>query len=194
MIPRLSAALAAGLVAVAPLPAEERVDHDMNRRLRREALEHSSVMESLHVLADVHGPRLTGSPNYKAAADWAVEQLTDWGLANARLEPWDFGHPGWSNERASAYMVAPATDALTVEVIAWTPGTNGTVRGKAVHLVLPDRPTAEQLTTSLDSMKGKVEGKVVLVGKGSAEPGAFAAPSTGRDTATPWPRICWAIA
>jgi hypothetical protein len=180
---RLPVALAAALVAVTPLLADERIDQDTNWKLRREALERPRVMETLHVLTDVHGPRLTGSPSYKAAADWAVKQLTGWGLKNARLEPWDFGHPGWSNERVSAFMVSPATDSLTVEVVAWTPGTNGAARGKAVQMVLPERPTEEQLTAYLETMKGKVTGKVVLVGKGAPVPVSFAPPAKRRDDA-----------
>ena len=31
------------------------------------------------------GPRLTGSPQHKAAADWSRERLAAFGLQNARL-------------------------------------------------------------------------------------------------------------
>ena len=51
-------------------------------------------METAAQLTDVHGPRLTGSPQYKKAADWARQQLESWGLANAHLESWPFGR-GW---------------------------------------------------------------------------------------------------
>ena len=112
--------LAVAAVLVAPLAAEERIDHDMNWKLRRLAREQSEVMTTLHMLTDVHGPRLTGSPAYEAAARWAAEQLTAWGLKNARLEPWEFGHPGWSNERASMFLVSPVADTLTGEV-TYTP-------------------------------------------------------------------------
>ena len=37
----------------------------------------------MHFLTDVYGPRLTGSPNHKAAAEWAVKQMTEWGLRTA---------------------------------------------------------------------------------------------------------------
>jgi hypothetical protein len=33
--------------------------------------------------------------------------MTSWGFENAKLEPWDFGHPGWVNERASGFITAP---------------------------------------------------------------------------------------
>ena len=98
------------------------------------------------MLTDRYGPRLTGSPNYEAAANWAVKQLTEWGFQNAHLEPWDFGHAGWMNEHASGYMTSPVRDNLTFEVLAWTPSTKGVVHGNAVQVALPQTPTQEQLT------------------------------------------------
>jgi hypothetical protein len=180
---RLPLTFAAALIAIAPMAAEETVDRDMAWKLRREGMERPKVMETLHQLTDVYGPRLTGSPNYKAAADWAVKQLTAWGLKNAHLEPWDFGHPGWTNERVSAFLVSPVTDTLTVEVVAWTPGTNGAVRGEAVQIVLPERPTAQDLDKFFEGVKGTVAGKIVLVGKGTPVPVAFTAPAKRRDDA-----------
>src|SRR5436190_4948829 len=53
-----------------------------------------------HTLTDVIGPRLTGSPSHVEAARWAVEQFKKWGLANAQMEPFEFG-PGWSLEKLS---------------------------------------------------------------------------------------------
>ena len=54
----------------------------------------------MHYLTDVYGPRLTGSPNLKAAGEWAIKEMASWGFVNGRLEPWDFGRPGWVNELA----------------------------------------------------------------------------------------------
>src|SRR5205814_6802850 len=68
--------------------------------------------------------RLTGSPNHKLAAEWAIKEMTSWGFDNAHLEPWDFGHPGWVNERLTVHTISPFKDALVCEVLAWTPSTN----------------------------------------------------------------------
>ena len=94
-------AVAAGMVALAALPfaAQERTSPDagaINARIRQEGMDHSQIMRTLHYLSDVYGPRLTGSPNHKAAAEWAVKQMTEWGMTNGHLEPWDFGREGWS--------------------------------------------------------------------------------------------------
>jgi hypothetical protein len=128
-------------------------------------MENSQILRTMHFLTDVYGPRLTGSPNHKAAAEWAIRQMQSWGLENGHLEPWEFGHPGWLNERVSAFIVSPVKDTLTVEVLAWTPSTNGTVTAHAYHLLPPDRPTQEELTAYLNGIKDQVKGKVVLVGK-----------------------------
>ena len=143
---------------------------DMLNRIRKEAMERSQIMKTMHMFTDLYGPRLTGSPNHKAAADWAVKQMTAWGLENAHLEPWDFKHPGWLNERLTAHLVSPVKDPLVCEVLAWTPSTKGTVQASAYALVVPERPSQEQLTLVLNNLKAKVRGKIVLVGKPATIP------------------------
>ena len=101
---------------------------DVNARIRKEETEHSQILHSLHILTDRYGPRLTGSPNHEAAAKWAAQQMTEWGLRNAHLEPWNFGHPGWLNESASGRILGPVRANLKFEVLGWTPSTNGPVR------------------------------------------------------------------
>src|SRR5215211_1700115 len=143
---------------------------DMLSRIRKEAMERSQIMKTMHMFTDVYGPRLTGSPNHKAAAEWAVKQMTSWGLENAHLEPWDFKHPGWLNERLTAHLISPVKDPLVCEVLAWTPSTKGTVQAKAYQLVLPERPSLEQLNIFLNNHKTKVRGRIVLVGKPASIP------------------------
>jgi carboxypeptidase Q len=133
-------------------------------RMRDEGLNHSQVMRTLHFLTDVYGPRLTGTPGLKAAGEWSVKTMESWGMKNAHLEPWEWGHPGWTNDFAWGATTSPVKDMLVLEVLAWTPGTNGTVKGKATSLVLPDRPTADELSTYLDTVKRQVTGAIVLVG------------------------------
>ena len=76
--------------------AQERVDLDAVHRIKQEAIQGSQVMDHLFQLTDVNGPRLTGSPGFKRAADWAVARLQGWGLAGARLEGWGRFGRGWS--------------------------------------------------------------------------------------------------
>ncbi|HEX8635523.1 MAG TPA: M20/M25/M40 family metallo-hydrolase [Pyrinomonadaceae bacterium] len=168
-----AAAFAQTPTTAAAAAATERIDPEVYWRIRREGTERSQAMRTLHVLSDLYGPRLTGSPNFKAAADWTVQQMNAWGFQNAHLEPWDFGHPGWLNERLSAHIVSPVKDALVCEALAWTPGTNGAVTGRAYQLVLPERPTKEQLNAFFDRNREQVKGKMVLVGKHQIVPVTF---------------------
>ncbi len=150
--------------------AQSAADPDINAKIRKEEAEHSQIMRTMHFLTDVYGPRLTGSPNFKAAADWTLQQMTAWGLQNAHLEPWDFGHPGWTNERSSGYVLTPFRAQLSFKVLGWTPSTKGTVKAQAVQIIPPDKPTKEQLAAYLDSVKAKVKRRVVLVGKSEVIP------------------------
>ncbi len=163
------------------IQAQTAADPDINKKIRAEENDHSQIMHTMHFLTDIYGPRLTGSPNHKAAADWALKQMKDWGLENGHLEPWDFGHPGWMNERASGYILAPIHDQLTFKVLAWTPGTNGTVTAQAFQMVPPEKPKKEDLTAYLDSVKDKVKGRIVLVGKTDAVPVVIDVPARRLD-------------
>src|SRR5215467_10552035 len=170
--------MSAALVAAQAPPA---ADTDINKKIRAEENDRSQIMHTMHFLADIYGPRLTGSPNHKSAADWAIRQMKDWGLENAHLEPWDFGHPGWVNERASGYIVAPIKDQLTFKVLAWTPGTKGTVTAQVFQMVPPEKPKKEDLTAYLDSVKDKVKGKIVMVGKAEVVPVVIDVPARRMD-------------
>ena len=166
-------ALATGLIAIllcVPMLVQSQDGEDLLARMRQEEKNNSQIMKTMHMFTDVYGPRLTGSPNHKAAAEWAVKQMTAWGLSNAHLEPWDFGHDGWLNERLTAMIVAPVKDVLTCEVLSWTPSTRGVVTAKAYQMILPERPSQEQLTAYFETQKTRVRGRIVLAGKHTVVP------------------------
>ena len=168
---------------VTSVAAQQRLDPNIDAKIRAEGNEHSQIMRTLHYLTDVYGPRMTGSPNFKAAGEWAIKTMESWGFSNGHLEPWDWGHPGWANERFSAHIVAPVKDQLTAEVLAWTPGTEGTVTAQAYQMIVPDNPTPATLSAFLDSQKEHVKGKIVLVGKSIVVPVNFNPPAKRRDDA-----------
>jgi carboxypeptidase Q len=161
--------LVMGLVCL-PLLAQTSADKDLLERIRKEEKDNSQIMKTMHMFTDVYGPRLTGSPNHKNAAEWALKQMTAWGLQNAHLEAWDFGHVGWLNERLTAHIISPVKDVLTCEVLAWTPSTRGPVRANAYQLILPERPSQEQLTAFFEKEKAKVRGRIVMAGKHTIVP------------------------
>jgi len=51
------------------------------------------IMETMFNLTDHYGPRLTNSPQFRAAGDWAVSQLKEWGMSNVHLEKWSTAPP-----------------------------------------------------------------------------------------------------
>ncbi|MFB3917584.1 MAG: M20/M25/M40 family metallo-hydrolase [Terriglobales bacterium] len=135
----------------------EPVDLEMVTRIRQEGFRNSKVMETVRELTDRFGARLTGSPNLKRANEWARDQLAKWGLANAHLESYNFGR-GWAEEFTSVRMVTPDVVMLNAIPKAWTPGTNGVVRGKAVK-IRAENPE------DLEPYRGKLAGKIVLLGE-----------------------------
>jgi carboxypeptidase Q len=132
-------------------------DLDALTRIRQEGFRNSKVMENIAELCDRIGPRLTGSPNGQKASEWTRTRFEELGLTNAHLESWGPFGDGWSQEFASVRMLAPDVAQLYAIPRPWTPGTDGAVRAKVVHVVLK---TAEDLTKN----KGRLAGKIVLLG------------------------------
>ncbi len=161
------------LVVFSAVRAQEPVSFDTLGRIRQEGTMRSQILRIAQTLTDRYGPRLTGSPSLEAAGRWAITELESFGLQNGRMEPWDWGHPGWGNERLSAHIIAPVKDHLVAEVLAWTPSTEGPVKAQAVQITLPARPTKEQLTTHLDGLREVVRGRIVLVGAHQVVPVTF---------------------
>lgn len=135
--------------------AEEPIDWEIVSEIKSEGFNNSKVMETLFYLTDVHGPRLSGSPNYKAASQWCVDQLTEWGLVNAKLEPWGAFGRGWAVERYSIEMLEPQYVNIIAYPKAWTPGTNGPVSGQPV---LVDIKSEEDF----EKYKGTLNGAIVM--------------------------------
>ena len=117
--------------AAAPAPANDAPDYDAIYKIKDEGFNRSQVMEIESYLTDVYGPRLTNSPNARAAGEWTMGKMKEWKLENVHEETWPFGR-GWSNEHTSAEMIAPRYFYLIAYPKAWTPGTNGPVTGDAV--------------------------------------------------------------
>jgi carboxypeptidase Q len=140
-----------------PQPATENVDLTMYSRIRDEGFKHSHVMEFGSALTDGIGPRLTGSPNMKKANEWTRDTLMKIGLENAHLEDWGEFGMGWQQINTWARMVSPDPEPLWMQAAPWSPATNGPVTGEAVYMDL-------QSEKDLDKFKGKLSGKIVLLG------------------------------
>lgn len=155
----LTALLASVLPSGDPgLNAQERVDPQVIEKIREEGLQRSQVLDMYTHLTDAIGPRLTGTPAFKAAADWAVDRLSGWGLQDVHQEPWEFGR-GWTLEGFTLEMTAPRYFPLTGYPEAWTPSTNGEILGKPIYL--GDKSAEETM-----ALGSRLNGAIVL----AAEP------------------------
>jgi carboxypeptidase Q len=137
--------------------SQEKVDLEMASRIRYEGFRNSKVMEFASGLTDGIGQRLTGSPNLKRASEWTRDQLAAFGLSNAHLEAWGPFGRGWANEYLSVRMISPDVAPLIAYAKAWTPGTNGVLKGKCVRVKIEDRK-------DFDRYKGKLAGMIAIVG------------------------------
>ena len=172
------------MAAAAALPlgaASERIDYEALNKIKQQGLSAASsqVMDVASWLTDVHGPRLTGSAGTQKAGEWAVAKLKEWGLQTVALEPWaDKGNNfpyGWTNEKFYMAAVSPQAFAIPGTPTAWTPGTNGLVRG---DVILVTETTQEDL----QKYAGKLKGKWILT-QAAPDVAAFWAPQATRQTA-----------
>jgi hypothetical protein len=134
--------------------AQESADRAMIARIRAEGTDRSHVVQSFRTITDSIGPRLTGSPSHKTAAEWARAQLAAWGMSNVRLEAFPFGR-GWALEKLSIEMVEPRYFPLTGFPEAWTPSTKGALTGAPLYL--GDKTAAE-----VEALAARVSGAIVL--------------------------------
>jgi carboxypeptidase Q len=153
MTRRLAALVAiSGLVfAWAGRPAAQ---GDLLERIKTEALQKSQVMPLFDHLVTTIGPRLTGSPQYRTAADWARDTLTSFGLQNSRLEPFEFGR-GWTLEALVVEMVEPRYMPLLGYAEGWSASTKGEIVGTPVLL-------GGKSAADATAMKDRLAGTIVL--------------------------------
>ena len=139
-------------------PQRENINYGMYQLIRDEAIAHSHVMEYASGLMDGIGPRLTGSPNVKRANEWTRDQLTAMGCSNAHLEDWGEFGMGWQQLNTWARMTAPDTAVFIAQASPWSPATNGAVSAPAAWVDIKDEK-------DFDKYKGKLAGKIVLLGE-----------------------------
>ncbi len=156
---------------------KEVMDTAMISKIKDEGLNRSQVMNTLSMITDVYGPRLTNSPGYKKAADYAKATLESWGLQNVYFDSWgeEFGR-GWQLKKFTLQSLEPVYFPVIAYPKAWTPGIKGTVQTEAVYL---DVKTESDLT----KYAGKLKGKIVLFSPPvSVKPGFVADASRFNDS------------
>ena len=163
------------VLSLSPLIAADAVDLSVVNRIKSEAFENSKVMEHLEFLTDRYGPRLTGSPEFKEAAEWAMQRFRDYGLENVHLEKWGPFGRSWSLQRFSVELVEPRYSLLSAWPQAWSRGTSGPIGADAILAPIPasrfDLKKGEAaLKDFMEKNKGKLRGKVVLISEPLRDP------------------------
>ncbi len=137
-------------------PSSDHVDLAALTQIKNQAFQHSQVMENLFYISEVYGPRVNNSRNHRAAAEWAMKQLKEWGLQNVHLEKWGPFGDGWQIKKYYGALESPAYASLIGFPLAWTPGTNGPVTAEAVLAPLHSE-------ADFAKYQGKLKGKIVLI-------------------------------
>jgi hypothetical protein len=148
--------LTAALIACVALGAQAQSPVDLGTvgRIKQEALTRSQAMDHVGWLSDVYGPRVTGTPNYERAAEWAMKRMNEWGLANVHQERFAFGQ-GWRVERFSAHMIAPEPQPIIGYPRTYSPSTGGTIAGEVVRVDI-------RADADFAKYTGQLKGKIVL--------------------------------
>lgn len=148
------AALCLAILVSGAVPGVSQSQDEVLARIRQEALERSHVHALFSTLTDQIGPRLAGTPAYKQSAEWARDRLREFGLADARLDPFPFGR-GWVLDRLAVEMVEPRYMPLIGYAEAWSPSTTGEI--VATPVFAGGRRAAE-----VAAMKDRFNGAIVM--------------------------------
>ena len=165
---RTAAVAVVFVLSLAPIvQSQDAVDLAVVDRIKSEAFARSQVMDHLHQLTDVHGPRLTGSAQFEEAAKWTTGRLAQFGLSNIHVERWPFGRR-WQVDQSSLELLAPHYMRLTAVPLAWSDSTAGAVTGEPLlaPFELSFMRGPQRLSEDFDAYRrkwsGKLRGRIVL--------------------------------
>jgi hypothetical protein len=128
-------------------------------------MERSQVMDITSWLTDVHGPRLTWSPNLVKASEWAMAEMEKWGLVNVHIEKWDSPTGiGWQNERFSLLATSPNPFIVDAVPRAWSASSKGRVSGA------PLRVQGECIADIQQKYAGKLRNAFIMPTPASTNP------------------------
>ncbi len=135
------------------LAQEEKLYPDVIRQIKEEGLQHSQVADIAHYLTDVSGPRLTNSPGYLRASQWAVTTFQQWHLSNATRESWGEFGKGWEMNVCNVSLQAPYYHPIIAYPYGWSYGTKGTVKADVVAVSYAD---SNRIRSNGQFLKGKI--------------------------------------
>jgi carboxypeptidase Q len=185
---RRVAAVAASLALIGVLAAAgQQPDVDVLQRIKREATRSQAGAIFDHLTTAI-GPRLTGSPAHKAAAEWSKARLTEWGLTDPRLDAFEFGR-GWELDRLVVEMIEPRYMPLIGYAEAWSPSTKGEI---VAAPVLAYGRSADELAAMADRLRGAIvmtQPETTFIREDRLQPTASDAPVPIGQPPFPAPRV-----
>jgi carboxypeptidase Q len=128
------------------------VNDPVLREIWQHGMVDSRVMRIGQTLMDSVGPRLAGTPGYRAAVDWSVAQLRGWGV-DARAEEYGTWQ-GWQRGITHIDLVQPWVRSLEGMMLAYSPGTGGRPV-QAPVVVVPEFASAAEFDAWLPSVRGR---------------------------------------
>jgi carboxypeptidase Q len=143
-------------------------DAEATAKIRNEGMNNSKVMDIAFHLTDVSGPRLTNSEGYFRAANYAKAKLAEWGLKDAKLDPWGEFGKGWELEKSYVALTAPYYRTLIAYPKAWCAGTKGLQSAEIIVVDAKD-------SAGLEAYKGKLKGKVIIIDRNDVYKHSFRA-------------------
>lgn len=122
-----------------PAPQDESapLGDEMAEKIFAEGIENSQAQRILRDITGKIGHRLTGSPNFTKACEWAKGEFEKMGL-EVELEPWDEWPTVWSRGEWVGRIVKPIELDMYVATEAWTAGTKGAQTSKFIEA--PESP------------------------------------------------------
>ena len=149
--------------------AQNSKDLDVVHQIKVEAFQNSKVMDLLANISDLYGPRLTASPEFEQAAEWAMTQLKGYDLANVHEEKWGPFGRSWSVESYTIDMLSPRYSHLVAAPLAWSSPTKGVESGEVFYAPFKGaryvefNKAREELEHYKAQWHGKLKGKIVLL-------------------------------
>ncbi|HEY9229203.1 MAG TPA: M20/M25/M40 family metallo-hydrolase [Gemmatimonadaceae bacterium] len=122
------------------------------KRMWQVGIEQSQLERLAQVLVDSIGPRLSGSPGFQSAVEWLEKTYQGFGVPvrRERYGTWR----GWRAGPTHLDMIAPRSQTLDVELLAWSPSTGGrAIEGDVV--AIPDLADEAAATQWLRTIRGK---------------------------------------
>ena len=148
------------LLAYSTIIHAQEVDMQMMQKIKNEEKNNSQITTIAHNITDVCGPRLTNSPGYNCALDWAIQICKSWGLRNAGREAWGEFGKGWQSDEATLALKLPYYENIIAYPIPWCKSTGKSITADLIILNKLD-------STNIDSVGSAIKGKFIFIKQSS---------------------------